>query len=80
MKEKTKDSINALGNFVGYGASIGTTLCIGVLLYLIKKHKRVYFSEPNPVILNSELALMGSIIGFQGYKLVKSIRDILYGD
>lgn len=79
MKEQTKDSINVLGNLVGYGAAIGTTSCIGVLLYLIKKHKRVYFSEPNPIILNSELGLMGGIIVFLGYKLVKNIRDIVYG-
>lgn len=78
MKEKTKDSLKVLGNFLGYGSVIGLAIANGYLLYKIKKHKRIYFHEPSKLVLYTELVALGSILTFSGYKLAKSIRDIVY--
>ena len=79
MKEKNKNILIDLGNFLGYSSAIGLTIANSYLMYLIMKKGRLevphYLAEPNIVILLTEIGVFGGIGTFLAYKLVKTLRD-----
>ena len=79
MKETTKNILNDLGNFIGYGSAIALAIANGYVMYLIQKKGRLevpqYVAEPNAVILFTEIGIFGGIGTFLLYKLIKMLRN-----
>lgn len=74
MKKIHKDFLKDVGNGIGYAAAMGVVSIVEWILYKIHKNGYFHGIEPNRKILNTELVVVGSIIPFLGYRLIKSLR------
>lgn len=73
MKEKYKKILKDLGDLTGYTISIGWITTMIYIMGKVAKNGQFIAHENNPIILYSELGLIGSCIIFLLYKLIKGI-------
>ena len=76
MKNETKKLLEDIYNVLGYSSSIGFTVVLSWLIYMIHKHGSVILIEKNIYIRLAEIGLGGITISFLLSKLIKTYKNI----